>query len=120
MPSRAQDWRIWQGLPLRTLDLSRCEAITDGGLAHLARLAALQTLNLGDCKAITDGGPAHLAGLAALQTLTLTRCDAITDTGALAWDHAPIVQNDPWLNQHAFSGPALVQDVQNDLLLSDF
>ena len=28
-------------------------------------------------------------------------------------DHAPIVQNDPWLNQHALSGPALGQDVQS-------
>ena len=35
-------------------------------------------------------------------------------------DHAPIVQNGPWLNQHAFSGPALDQDTQNDLFLSDF
>ena len=35
-------------------------------------------------------------------------------------DHAPIVQNGPWLNQLAFSGPALDHDAQNDLFLSDF
>ena len=34
-------------------------------------------------------------------------------------DHAPIVQNGPWLNQLAFSGPALDHDAQNDLFLSD-
>ena len=33
-------------------------------------------------------------------------------------DHAP--QNGPWLNQLAFSGPALDHDAQNDLFLSDF
>ena len=33
-------------------------------------------------------------------------------------DHAP--QNGPWLNQLAFSGPALDHDAQSDLFLSDF
>ena len=28
-------------------------------------------------------------------------------------NHAPIAEHDPWLNQHALSGLALHQDVQN-------
>ena len=56
-------WREYSSR-LQTLNLTYCRAITDGGVAHLAGLAALQTLNLTYCRAITDGGVAHLAGLA--------------------------------------------------------
>jgi hypothetical protein len=66
---------------LQSLDLSGCEAITDGGVAHLAELKSLQKLSLRKCREITDGGVAHLAELKSLQSLDLSWCEAITDRG---------------------------------------
>ncbi len=65
---------------LWSLDLSRCERVTDSGLAHLAHLISLQSLNLFGCERVTNRGLAHLWSLSSLQSLRLTCC-AVTDDG---------------------------------------
>ena len=69
------------GRLLQILDLRRCEAITDGGVAHLAELTSLQLLTLCGCETITDGGVAHLTELKSLQSLDLSGGEEITDGG---------------------------------------
>jgi hypothetical protein len=65
-------------MPLQTLSLRWCSAITDAGLAHLTDFR-LHHLDLGGCD-ITDAGLAHLAALP-LEDLDLTYCASITDAG---------------------------------------
>jgi len=80
-------------LPLQTLDLYSCRAITGAGLAHLSRLTSLQTLDLSLCREITDAGLAHLRNLKSLQTLDLRSCRAITDAGLAHLSRLTSLQN---------------------------
>src|SRR4029077_20779541 len=66
---------------LQELRLEGCDQITDAGLEHLSKLAALQKLDLTGCKKIGDDGLEHLSKLAALRELNLEGCDQIGDTG---------------------------------------
>jgi hypothetical protein len=63
------------------INATRCHALTDAGLADLARLSNLTNLNLKLCRQITDAGLAHLARLSTLTSLSLTGCDQITNAG---------------------------------------
>jgi len=65
---------------LQTLNLSRCESLTD--VSSLAGLSGLQTLNLHNCRSLTD--VSSLAGLSGLQTLDLRGCGSLTDVSSLA------------------------------------
>lgn len=55
---------------LRELHASKARLVTDGGVAHLARLRGLRTLDLYQA-AVTDAGLVHLAGLVRLERLHL-------------------------------------------------
>ncbi len=66
-------------LPLNNLNLSFCVQITDAGLGHLVTLP-LNNLNLSFCVQITDAGLAHLVALP-LNNLNLSFCVQITDAG---------------------------------------
>src|SRR4029077_11105640 len=59
---------------LQKLDLTGCKKIGDAGLEHLSKLAALQVLNLSYCNKIGDAGLEHLSKLTALQRLDLAEC----------------------------------------------
>lgn len=75
---------------LRSLDLSRCEALTDRGFLYMASSChALSHLDLGDCVNITDRCLKHLAfGCRGLEFLSVRGCYMVTDEGlaALAGD----------------------------------
>src|SRR4029077_20255474 len=66
---------------LQVLNLKYCDQIGDAGLEHLSKLAALQVLNLEGCNQIGDAGLEHLSKLAALQKLDLSSCKKIGDAG---------------------------------------
>src|SRR4029077_11587365 len=66
---------------LQELNLRGCDQISDAGLEHLSKLAALQELNLRECNQISDAGLEHLSKLAALQELNLRGCNEIGDAG---------------------------------------
>src|SRR4029077_11382771 len=57
----------------------KSDKISDKGLEHLSKLAALQELNLEGCYQIGDAGLEHLSKLAALQKLNLALCGRIGD-----------------------------------------
>ena len=50
------------GLPELKVLATRAAAVTDAGLAHLARTPTLESLNLGDCRGVTGRGLEKLAG----------------------------------------------------------
>lgn len=60
------------GMPLKSLNLSRCSLVTDAGLANL-RGAPLSELSLSHCSLVTDTGLANLTE-APLEKLDLERC----------------------------------------------
>jgi hypothetical protein len=68
---------------LQTLNLSRCELVTDEVLGCLRGLAQLSSLSLNGCRRVTDAGLAHLHQLSALRLLSLTGCTQLTDEGGL-------------------------------------
>ena len=59
--------------------------VTDDNLLNIVNMEKkplhLTTLNLGRCDQITDTGLQHIAQLTQLRVLNLTGCDQITDTG---------------------------------------
>jgi hypothetical protein len=66
---------------LRALDLTRTQ-VTDAGLAHLVGLAAtLEELQLDRCGALTDAGMAHLGKLTSLTFLSLRDMNWVTNAG---------------------------------------
>jgi hypothetical protein len=66
---------------LKYLNLSGCRAVTDEGLASVAKLTTLESLTLSGCRAITDEGLASLANLTHLQQLNLSGCVRLTGKG---------------------------------------
>ena len=56
-------------------------AITNDGLSHLAGLKNLTSLSLGNMQGITNDGLSHLAGLKNLTSFDLADCRHITDVG---------------------------------------
>lgn len=64
---------------LRQLDLPRCHAMTDAGIAHLKNLS-LRSLNLSNCNALTDQGFVHVASISSLRELNVSTC-WISNTG---------------------------------------
>lgn len=65
---------------LRRLDLSRCDVITDTGIAHLCTLTQLRHLNLSECRSVSDAGFEHVSSLKLLQTLSVASAQ-VTDVG---------------------------------------
>ncbi len=66
---------------LEFIDVSRCQAISDNGVAALIVLTRLHTLDLGDCHLLTDRSLKCLAALPQLQLLILGNCPDITRDG---------------------------------------
>ncbi|XP_063222238.1 F-box/LRR-repeat protein 14 [Bacillus rossius redtenbacheri] len=69
------------GLPeLKSINLSFCVSISDGGLKHLARMPSLREINLRSCDNVSDAGLAHLAeGGSRVTSLDVSFCDKVTD-----------------------------------------
>src|SRR4029077_3017772 len=59
----------------------KSDKISDKGLEHLSKLAALQKLDLSGCDQIGDAGLEHLSKLSALQKLNLIGRNQISDAG---------------------------------------
>ncbi len=74
---------------LRFLSLADT-AVTDAGLAHVARLTRLEELHLDNCP-VTDAGVAQLAPLARLRILDL-KGTRVTDAGLAVLRHFPRLQ----------------------------
>ncbi len=68
-------------LPLRTLKLAFCPAITSAGWALLPNLSLLEHLDLTGCDQLTDDDLLPIAQLPNLKTLNLSHCSKITDCG---------------------------------------
>ncbi|XP_043703540.1 F-box protein At3g58530-like [Telopea speciosissima] len=69
---------------LTTLDLAKCNKITDQALEAIGAASSLRVLNLRGCSLVTDWGLASLATGSTSRTLkklVLTECDQITDHG---------------------------------------
>jgi F-box and leucine-rich repeat protein 14 len=71
---------------LRRLNLGRCLAVCDAGLAQLAALTALEELHLAECKQVSDAGLGHLSGLARLKRIELGGT-AVQDTALMQLTH---------------------------------
>ena len=59
---------------LQSLDLSRCENLTDAGLANLPALQSLISLDLSYCHNLKDAGFVYMESLTALESLNLADC----------------------------------------------
>lgn len=65
---------------LKSINLSFCSDITDGGLKFLAKMPSLRELNLRTCEKISDSGMAYLAeGGSRISSLDVSFCDKIGD-----------------------------------------
>jgi Leucine-rich repeat (LRR) protein len=67
---------------LSSLDLGYCYRITDSAAPHLATLSSLSSLNLSGCS-LTDAAAPHLATISSLTSLKLSRCFDISDSGVI-------------------------------------
>ena len=101
---------------LQSLNLSRCGALEDDGIAYLTGLTQLRSLNLRGCSEITDAGIANLKGLTQLRSLDLGHCSAIADTAALTQSSALL--GDHRQRHRTPEGPDAAED-QTYLWLSD-
>lgn len=72
--------RILACLPVSTLNVCGCEAITDLGVCALATSSTLTNLNVSDCDLITDIGLQALS-LSAVKKLICSACDRVTAAG---------------------------------------
>lgn len=70
---------------LTSLDLKRCDQVTDAGLAHVAQLKQLASLNLKSCNKITIGGLISLSQLSSLKQLALPRSGNLPSSADLAY-----------------------------------
>eukprot|EP01103_Thecamoeba_quadrilineata_P019682 TRINITY_DN8082_c0_g1_i1.p1 TRINITY_DN8082_c0_g1~~TRINITY_DN8082_c0_g1_i1.p1 ORF type:complete len:427 (+),score=40.66 TRINITY_DN8082_c0_g1_i1:34-1314(+) len=73
---------------LEVLVLSRCRALTDDSLQHVANLANLRRLDL-FWTAVTDEGMSYLINLPFLEMLTVGACTAITSASVNYWKEVP-------------------------------
>jgi hypothetical protein len=64
-----------------SLDLSRCEQVSDDGLRSLKCLASLTSLNMTSNRQVLDNELRSLAGLTALTKLDLSLCDQVSYDG---------------------------------------
>ena len=81
---------IWEGCKyLKSIDLSRCQDITDIGVSALGHgCSQLQSIDLSYCRSITDIGVSALGhGCGQLQSIDLSYCRSITDIGISALGH---------------------------------
>ena len=66
---------------IKSLDISRCKALTDNVLRHLAGFIQIESLSLKECELVTDNGLRHLSVLHNFNSLNLSGCAEITDIG---------------------------------------
>ena len=73
---------IAEGLTkLKSINLSLCLGISDGGLKYLAKMSTLEELNLRSCDNITDVGVSYLAeGGSKVRSLDVAFCDKVGDS----------------------------------------
>lgn len=83
------------GMPLRHLDLSEAERLTDGGLTAVLGNMPLTSLTLYNCRRVSDKGVAALrAALPALRALRLGGCELVSDVGVGALHGLPLTDID--------------------------
>jgi Leucine-rich repeat (LRR) protein len=92
---------------IRTLEVSDCSKITDGGIAALARGSLhMMDLNLNNCQQLTNVGALELCLLRALRRLKVIGCAQLTDAAACA-----ILKACPLITSLSFSGCCRITDV---------
>lgn len=64
---------------LQHVDIRRCRAVTDSGVATLSRLPKLRSLTLNRCSRLTDVCVSDLANTTSLESLNFNRCRWLTD-----------------------------------------
>lgn len=66
---------------METLELARCQEISDDGLQHISRFPRLCVLRLNKCLGVTDDGLKPLVGSYKLDSLVVEDCPQISERG---------------------------------------
>jgi hypothetical protein len=75
--------QLFAAKQLRTLIVADCHQLEDYGMEYLVHtLPELRSLDLSGCTDIHDGGVKELAKLGQLQTLNIRRCSGVSEAGA--------------------------------------
>ncbi|KAF6147630.1 hypothetical protein GIB67_031621 [Kingdonia uniflora] len=72
---------LCSALYLETLELVRCQEITDEGLKHVSNFIRLSQLRLGKCLGVSDDGLKPLVGSYKLENLTVEDCPQVSERG---------------------------------------
>ncbi len=75
---------------LQTLNLHRCDALTDSALEPLAGSTSVRFVEIYDCAQLGDGALRTIGSFSRLRRLSIERCGRMTDAGLSYFEGSPL------------------------------